>query len=77
MLDIDAFHDVTLRCEELSKQKKKRLEKNREEEKELEKLTRGKSTFASIFMNNDQIEHKKLVLADSIANAQQDLFDWE
>lgn len=77
MLDIDAFHDVISRCEELSKQKKKRLEKNREEEKELEKLTRGKSTFASIFMNNDQIEHKKLVLADSIANAQQDLFDWE
>jgi hypothetical protein len=41
------------------------------------KLVNGKTTLNSIFMNQDQIERRKLDLKKNIDDSQQDLFDWE
>lgn len=77
MLDIEAMQDCVARSAELVKKKQSRMNKNREDEAELMKLTNGKTTLNSIFMNQDQIEHRKVDLKNNIDGAQQDLFDWE
>lgn len=77
MLDIEAIQDCVARSAELVKKKQSRMNKNREDEAELMKLTNGKTTLNSIFMNQDQIEHRKVDLKNNIDGAQQDLFDWE
>lgn len=77
MLDIEAMQDCVTKSAELVKKKQSRMSKNREDEVELMKLTNGKTTLNSIFMNQDQIEHRKVDLRNNIDGAQQDLFDWE
>jgi hypothetical protein len=46
-----------------------RIAKNKEDEAELAKLSTGKTTVKSIFMNQDQIANRVTELKESIENA--------
>lgn len=69
LMDIEALQDAIERSGELVKKKTARIAKNVEEEEELAKLTQGKTTVKSIFMNQDRKATRVDQLKESIGSA--------